>query len=71
MIWLNTEYSLIHPMMVLALLHGPNLLRLLLVRINVHHPVEDNGMKFASGVVASFLGRNRTFQPKARMLCEH
>src|SRR5690349_8046599 len=58
-------------MMFLPMFNRPDLLRLLLVRINMHHPIKDNRIKFSSRRFALLLGCDRTLESKARILAYH
>src|SRR5271170_137573 len=45
----------------------PHLLRRFFQRIEMHHPVEDDGMKLSAGGIALFFSGNRTAQAKPWM----
>lgn len=52
-------------------LDRPDIRLIFLERINVHHPVEDHGMKCSTGGVAGFLRDDRSPQTKLRMCRQH
>jgi len=50
--------------------HGPDAGLIFLERINVDHPVEDDGMEGSARSVAALLSRNRSAETKLRMRTE-
>src|SRR5580704_30591 len=51
----------------IVVFRGPDLLRISLVRVHVHHPSENVGIEFSARGLAGFFGRDRAQQPELRM----